>query len=346
MADGGRDGHSLFAYYLIRALEENDREVVDLENLFHTRVWEPVTQIGDQRPNVGRLKTPMDEDGQFVLRNRGLMEQRATLAVGKAKSSETEATRFRGEAEKQERIEAERASLEAERRRLEEERRLMEEKQRLELQKIEQERQELALQKERDRLAREKAAVEAEKQAASQQTASLPSSPGAAALQGRKRAAVFAFSGVNAENRVVKKGFSGVCNMLTGTPGLQVTHALLDSPVLEHRGITPIELSPGEAAELWVKTGGIFPKREPKVDAFVRQGRALGADLVIVLAVWRVVEGGGRGGEIMGQFHLIDVKAGAVLTSQKLDLPTKSYGKLLVRGVRKQVLRYLAGATG
>jgi formylglycine-generating enzyme required for sulfatase activity len=67
VADGGRDGHSLFAYYFLKALKENDRDVIDLENLFHSRVWRYVTEIGGQRPNVGRLKTPMDEDGQFVL---------------------------------------------------------------------------------------------------------------------------------------------------------------------------------------------------------------------------------------------------------------------------------------
>ncbi len=67
VADGGRNGHSLFAYYFLKALEENTRKAIDLENLFHTYVWKPVTDIGGQRPNVGRLKTPMDEDGQFVL---------------------------------------------------------------------------------------------------------------------------------------------------------------------------------------------------------------------------------------------------------------------------------------
>ena len=67
VADGGRDGHSLFAYYLIKALNENQHDLIDLENLFHNKVWQPVTEIGGQRPNTGRLKTPMDEDGQFVL---------------------------------------------------------------------------------------------------------------------------------------------------------------------------------------------------------------------------------------------------------------------------------------
>jgi hypothetical protein len=32
-----------------------------------TQVWPPVAQVGDQRPYVGRIKTPMDENGQFVL---------------------------------------------------------------------------------------------------------------------------------------------------------------------------------------------------------------------------------------------------------------------------------------
>jgi hypothetical protein len=77
VADGGADGHSLFAFYLINALRKNDREVIDLENLFHTKVWKPVTEIGNQRPNVGRLKTPMDQDGQFVLYNMALASAQA-----------------------------------------------------------------------------------------------------------------------------------------------------------------------------------------------------------------------------------------------------------------------------
>jgi len=74
VADKGADGHSLFAYFFIKALEENNRDVIDLENLFHTRVWKSVTEIGNQRPNVGRLKTPMDRDGQFVLLNTALVQ--------------------------------------------------------------------------------------------------------------------------------------------------------------------------------------------------------------------------------------------------------------------------------
>ena len=72
VVDGGRDGHSLFAYYFLNALRENERPVVDLENLFHTKVWKPVSEISGQRPGIGRLRTPMDEDGQFVLVRRDL----------------------------------------------------------------------------------------------------------------------------------------------------------------------------------------------------------------------------------------------------------------------------------
>jgi hypothetical protein len=67
VADGGRDGHSLFAYYFLKALKENPNDIIDIENLIHSRVWKHVAQIGGQRPSIGRLKSPMDEDGQFVL---------------------------------------------------------------------------------------------------------------------------------------------------------------------------------------------------------------------------------------------------------------------------------------
>ncbi|MDM8521760.1 caspase family protein [Desulfococcaceae bacterium HSG8] len=67
VADSGRDNHSLFAYYFLRALKENTCDIIDLENLLLTKVWKPVSEKGGQRPNTGRLKTPMDEDGQFIL---------------------------------------------------------------------------------------------------------------------------------------------------------------------------------------------------------------------------------------------------------------------------------------
>lgn len=69
VADSGRDGHSLFAYYLLRALRENREKYVCLSSLVNSKVYEPVYRIsdGDQRPVIGRFKTAMDEDGEFVL---------------------------------------------------------------------------------------------------------------------------------------------------------------------------------------------------------------------------------------------------------------------------------------
>ena len=75
VADGGRDGHSLFAYYFLKALKENKRDIIDLENLFYSRVWGPVAEIGDQRPYIGRLRTLMDENGQFVLITRSAKDK-------------------------------------------------------------------------------------------------------------------------------------------------------------------------------------------------------------------------------------------------------------------------------
>jgi len=67
VADWGRDNHSLFAYYLIQSLKDNEQPFIDLENLVLTKVWKNVSEKGGQRPTIGRLKTAMDEDGQFLL---------------------------------------------------------------------------------------------------------------------------------------------------------------------------------------------------------------------------------------------------------------------------------------
>jgi len=122
VVDGGRDGHSLFAYYFIKALEENQREVIDLENLFHGSVWKPVAEIGGQRPSVGRLKTPMDEDGQFVL------ELKVKVTIPLSTVSTTMPEQEKGLAEERERLarkhlEVERLKVEIEKERIEEDRR-------------------------------------------------------------------------------------------------------------------------------------------------------------------------------------------------------------------------------
>jgi len=67
VSDEGRDGHSIFAYYFLEALRSNTKNIIDLEKLFLTQVWDNVSQKGGQRPQFGRFKTAMDENGQFVL---------------------------------------------------------------------------------------------------------------------------------------------------------------------------------------------------------------------------------------------------------------------------------------
>jgi len=146
VADGGAEGHSLFAFYLIDALRKNDREVIDLENLFHTKVWKPVTEIGDQRPNVGRLKTPMDQDGQFVLYNATwAREQQARRAAVE--------TEQRKQAQAQQKATVAAAELELQRQRFE-----------MEKQKLALEREQLAQQKvlemERLKIERQKQEIE------------------------------------------------------------------------------------------------------------------------------------------------------------------------------------------
>jgi formylglycine-generating enzyme required for sulfatase activity len=141
VTDGGRDGHSLFAYYFLQALRENDRAVIDLENLFHARVWKYVTEIGGQRPNAGRLKTPMDEGSQFVLApaagvtaeagpdDSALADERKRIAEKEKKLEEERArvAALREQLDKEKKLEEERMGLEAERLRLEEEKRKREE---------------------------------------------------------------------------------------------------------------------------------------------------------------------------------------------------------------------------
>jgi len=139
VADGGAEGHSLFAYYLINALRKNDREVIDLENLFHTQVWKPVTEIGNQRPNVGRLKTPMDQDGQFVLYNAAWVEEQAqkqaALKTQKQKKAQMAAV-AKAELElQQQRIAMEKEKLAYERKQLDEIKALEMEKLKIEKQK-------------------------------------------------------------------------------------------------------------------------------------------------------------------------------------------------------------------
>jgi uncharacterized caspase-like protein len=141
VADGGAEGHSLFAFYLIDALRKNDREVIDLENLFHTKVWKPVTEIGDQRPNVGRLKTPMDQDGQFVLYNAAWARERAAQQAVVAAKEQKQARARRQAAVASAELELQRQRIEMEKQKLALEREQLAHQKALEMERLKIEKQ-------------------------------------------------------------------------------------------------------------------------------------------------------------------------------------------------------------
>ena len=187
VADGGADGHSLFAYYLITALRNNDREVIDLENLFHTRVWEKVTQIGDQRPNVGRLKTPMDQDGQFVLYNAAWAEKQAhKQAVVEAQKQEQARMK---ETVMSAELELQRQRIEMEKQRLALEREQLAQQKALEMERLELERQKQEIETAKLQARLEEA--ERQRKVANQQSADAENAELRARLEAleRKRAA-------------------------------------------------------------------------------------------------------------------------------------------------------------
>lgn len=63
--DGGREGHSVFAYYLLRALENNESRFYDASQLYD-RIKIPVTNNSEQRPKFAPIKYSGDEGGQFI----------------------------------------------------------------------------------------------------------------------------------------------------------------------------------------------------------------------------------------------------------------------------------------
>lgn len=63
--DGGKDGHSIFAYYLLRALDGNDKRFFDASQLFDN-LKIPVLNNSDQSPQFNAIKNAGDEGGQFI----------------------------------------------------------------------------------------------------------------------------------------------------------------------------------------------------------------------------------------------------------------------------------------
>lgn len=343
VADGGRDGHSLFAFYLIKALRENDREVVDLENLFHTRVWEPVTQIGGQRPNVGRLKTPMDEDGQFVLKNLGLKERKAALAAEEeARERQQREAQPRGEGEEWERLEAERRFLEAERRQLEEERRLLKERKTLEAERLalEKEKQLMAIEAERKRVEEKKARIvtPAPRAEPPTQVTSIPKAdtlPRPRPTTGEVTVAVLPWrfdyhsaTGINFEF-----SFDVIVKELSENREFLLTHSTYSSEETASGDLHTVSLSPGEDDSLWIKKG-VFSKTTLNIEAAAAIGRRLGVDLVLMLQVTQKVY------DPIVAFSIIDTKTGRVITDTQ-TMGYRTYFSELARMTQRQLQQYL-----
>jgi len=63
--DGGRDGHSVFAYYLLKSLRNNDKRFFDAFSLYNDlRI--PVVNNSTQSPIMQPIKNTGDEGGQFL----------------------------------------------------------------------------------------------------------------------------------------------------------------------------------------------------------------------------------------------------------------------------------------
>ncbi|MBI5471202.1 MAG: hypothetical protein HY961_02525 [Ignavibacteriae bacterium] len=63
--DGGAEGHSVFAYYLLKALATTEGKFFDTYQLFD-KLRIPVANNSEQIPELQAIKNTGDEGGQFV----------------------------------------------------------------------------------------------------------------------------------------------------------------------------------------------------------------------------------------------------------------------------------------
>ncbi len=63
--DGGKEGHSIFTYYLIKALRENKAKFIDATHMFDN-IKVPIVNNSDQSPKYLPLKNTGDEGGEFI----------------------------------------------------------------------------------------------------------------------------------------------------------------------------------------------------------------------------------------------------------------------------------------
>lgn len=63
--DGGKNGHSVFAYYFLKSLNENSSKFFDIGQLYNS-IKIPVVNNSDQTPKLSPIKDTGDEGGQFI----------------------------------------------------------------------------------------------------------------------------------------------------------------------------------------------------------------------------------------------------------------------------------------
>lgn len=63
--DGGREGHSVFAYYLLKTLEGNSKKYLDASQLYEN-IKIPVINNSEQSPLFSAIKNVGDEGGEFI----------------------------------------------------------------------------------------------------------------------------------------------------------------------------------------------------------------------------------------------------------------------------------------
>ena len=63
--DGGKEGHSVFAYYLLKTLKDNQGKYFDVSQLY-TKIKIPVINNSEQTPKLSPIKNAGDEGGQFI----------------------------------------------------------------------------------------------------------------------------------------------------------------------------------------------------------------------------------------------------------------------------------------
>ncbi|MFN8230280.1 MAG: caspase family protein [Bacteroidia bacterium] len=63
--DGGKEGHSIFAYYLLQALKSNSGKYFDASQLY-SKIKIPVTNNSDQSPEFNPISKAGDEGGNFI----------------------------------------------------------------------------------------------------------------------------------------------------------------------------------------------------------------------------------------------------------------------------------------